>query len=250
MGTKNQLVLVLVCWQVGLVIAIIKFSFHELWKDEWQAWMIAINTGSLSELWEVCHLEGHPILWYLYLKGGGWISLNLGLDPGTSLKLLHLLLVIFANYLICFRICSSTVLKALLIFAFFGSYEYGVISRGYILVYLLVLLIVEAIQNHRSPVTIGIYLFSSLPNRGIWANDSRGYRYLPFHCSSGKLVRSHSQLMGCNPGVRCGNNIVFYFLFFRGPRLPQKPLPILLRQVILTQFYTAFRVYSPPLCSL
>ncbi len=39
---------------------------HEAWRDEAQAWLIAKNL-SLQEIFMICRVEGHPILWFLFL---------------------------------------------------------------------------------------------------------------------------------------------------------------------------------------
>ena len=50
-----------------LIIAYVKVAHHELWKDEWQAWFVA-KDKSISEVLSFLYYEGHPALWYLYLK--------------------------------------------------------------------------------------------------------------------------------------------------------------------------------------
>jgi hypothetical protein len=52
---------------VALAMLLLKFQYHELWKDEWQAWLMARDMG-WGELLGSLYYEGHPALWYLYLK--------------------------------------------------------------------------------------------------------------------------------------------------------------------------------------
>ena len=49
------------------IIGYFKIAHHELWKDEWQAWFVAKDLG-IKELLSFLYYEGHPSLWYLYLK--------------------------------------------------------------------------------------------------------------------------------------------------------------------------------------
>lgn len=49
------------------VLGYLKLAHHKLWKDEWQAWFVA-KDKSLGNIFSFLYYEGHPALWYIYLK--------------------------------------------------------------------------------------------------------------------------------------------------------------------------------------
>ena len=49
-------------------------SRHTFWRDEVQAWQIAIHSESIPSLFHTLRYEGHPALWYLLLRAFGVLS--------------------------------------------------------------------------------------------------------------------------------------------------------------------------------
>jgi hypothetical protein len=99
---------------------------HAMWQDEWQAWLIARDSGSLAQLLHHLRYEGHPALWYLPLYG---LS-RLTAQP-LAMQLLHLTLAT-ATVFVFLRFSPFTRLqKMLFIFGYFPFFEYAVISRNY-----------------------------------------------------------------------------------------------------------------------
>ena len=86
---------------IGLIVY--KLSFHELWKDEWQAWLVARDL-SLSNMLAFLNYEGHPSLWYLYLKA--WTILPI--QEHILLQISHGVLVVVALYYLFVRIGLPT----------------------------------------------------------------------------------------------------------------------------------------------
>ena len=121
-----------------LFLAIFKLFFHELWKDEWQAWLVATDTDSLKDLFALLPNEGHPSLWYLLMRSVSYIFNFILPDiPDVMLlQSLHLLLAGLGFYVffICFKI--NIWLKAGLALSYFLFFEYGILNRGYVLVIL------------------------------------------------------------------------------------------------------------------
>lgn len=128
----------------------VKFVFHEMWKDEWQAWQLATKTDSLSVLFSLLPGEGHPALWFLLLRG--WNGMFELLLPFTAewfrLQLFHFLLVAFTFFLLVYRINSSGIRKAFFFAAYFILFEYSVIARPYIILVGLMLLAVIVLQKN------------------------------------------------------------------------------------------------------
>ena len=65
---KTERILSMVVFLVLVTgVAWFKYTYHEFWKDEWQAWFVA-KDKSLPEIISFLNYEGHPALWYLFLK--------------------------------------------------------------------------------------------------------------------------------------------------------------------------------------
>jgi hypothetical protein len=119
-----------------LLSAVVKFGFHELWKDEWQAWLLAVRTNSFADL--AAHLpgEGHPALWFFLLRSWNalFMLLHIGIPDEVKLQLLHFLLVSAVYYLLFFRIKAAAWFKCAVCLSYFFFFEYGILDRGYVLV--------------------------------------------------------------------------------------------------------------------
>ena len=122
---------------VALFFVGFKFLFHELWKDEWQAWFIATELD-LGELFSFLYYDGHPSLWYLYLKFSGAIlsPLKAALGNAGIIQMAHSLLLIAALYVFFIKLRFNLAVKLLSVFGFFLFFEYGILNRGYIWVIL------------------------------------------------------------------------------------------------------------------
>ena len=98
---------------------------HRPWLDEYQALLIAIEPASFRETLAQLHYEGHPPLWYLLLRGLGFVAPAALALPIASV------------------ICATVIQGACLLFSPFPRaerlmlalgeiflFEYGTISRG------------------------------------------------------------------------------------------------------------------------
>ncbi len=134
-----------------------KFSYHELWKDEWQAWFVA-KDKSLSEIFSFLYYEGHPALWYLYLK---IFTLFASLSkPEYIIHVAHTITVAAGLYFLFIRFKLPTVLKVLLALSYFVFFEYGIVNRGYFLVILFVFWAAYLLKKEDySRVQLGVVLF-------------------------------------------------------------------------------------------
>lgn len=133
---------------VSLFFIGFKFLFHELWKDEWQAWFIA-NELNFGALFSFLYYDGHPSLWYLFLKFSGAIlsPLNGVFGNAGIIQLGHSILVACALYVFFIKLRFSLPMKMLSIFGFFLFFEYGILNRGYILVILALWLFAWLVEN-------------------------------------------------------------------------------------------------------
>jgi hypothetical protein len=101
-------------------------SYHEMWRDELQSWLIARSSSSLGEMRESMRYEGHPALWYLLLYGVTRLT-----QRPEAMQLLHV--VITSACVFVFARSAPFPRWARLCFAlgYFPLYEYGVVSRNY-----------------------------------------------------------------------------------------------------------------------
>ena len=117
-------------------IVIIGLLFHETWYDEAQAYLIARDASLHDILFYLTHYEGHPPLWHLMLKA----AIALGIPYSLSVKAVQFLLYEAVLILIEFRSPFGRLLKTAVPLSFYLIYQYGVISRPYILLMLACLL--------------------------------------------------------------------------------------------------------------
>ena len=99
---------------------------HEMWRDELQAWLIARDSSSISELFNNLRYEGHPGLWYILL----FLLTRFTHNP-FSMQILHICIATGVIYIFA-RFSPFTPLQKLLFtFGYFPFYEYALISRSY-----------------------------------------------------------------------------------------------------------------------
>jgi hypothetical protein len=101
---------------------------HELWRDEWQSWMLARDSTSIVQIVESVLDEGHPPGWNLLLY-----LLSQFTRDARAMQLLHLGIATASAYLLARYAPLGWVQKGLLAFSYFLAYEYAVISRPYAL---------------------------------------------------------------------------------------------------------------------
>lgn len=146
---------------LAAVLAVLQFAaltwytlrYHEMWRDEVQAWLIARDNG-LPGLFAELHYEGHPGLWHLLL----FAPAHLGL-PIAAMQVLHAGIAAATTWVLVRYSPFPPVVKVLFPFGYLASYEYGVIARNYGLGVLLVfaccaLLAAPRVRPHRVGATL------------------------------------------------------------------------------------------------
>ncbi len=115
------------------LLAYLKFIHHELWKDEWQAWFVA-KDKNLIDIFSFLYYEGHPALWYVYLKI--FTVFTPWIEPVILINTAHLITVGLGLYFLFVKFRMPLFLKVLFALSYFVFFEYGLINRGYFLVIL------------------------------------------------------------------------------------------------------------------
>ena len=140
---------------VFAVFATYGILHHAMWRDELQAWLVAVDSRSLGELFSNLRLETHPCLWHLLLYCVSRITAN-----PVGMQILHLALAVTTIWMFLRFSPFRRVEKTLFIFGYFPFYEYCLISRDYVLIVLLVFLFCILLQNRPVHYTaIAVVLF-------------------------------------------------------------------------------------------
>jgi hypothetical protein len=116
-------------WAVFLCFSTILgflLSRHIFWRDEVQAWQLAVYTDSISSLIHSLRYEGHPALWYLFLRGFGVFF-----DSPKGMLEAHWLLASLNAFLIIWFCPIPPWQRIACCFGYFMLFEYGVICRNY-----------------------------------------------------------------------------------------------------------------------
>ena len=117
----EALVLVLFTVLISVVSA-----FHEPWKDETQAWRLAIDSDGLRELVHNARYEGHPLLWHVLLQLAGHLSRS-----WWAAAILHVVIACVAAWLVLRHSPFNRLQRVLLVFGYYSAYEYAVVVRPY-----------------------------------------------------------------------------------------------------------------------
>jgi len=110
-----------------LVVAGTSVVFHEPWRDEAQAWLIARDSGGLGALFANCRYEGVPALWHALL-----LPLT-RLGPPCLMSGLNLALAATAVFVFARFAPFDRKARALFAFGYLPIYEWGTIARNYAL---------------------------------------------------------------------------------------------------------------------
>jgi hypothetical protein len=101
-------------------------AFHEPWKDETQAWRLAIDSHGLAELVRNARYEGHPLLFHVLLQGVGLLSRS-----WWAAVALHVIVACVAAWLVLRYAPFTRWQKVLIVFGYWSAYEYSVVVRPY-----------------------------------------------------------------------------------------------------------------------
>jgi|AGTN01.1.fsa_nt_gi hypothetical protein len=118
---------------VSLVVLFFLFglfgiSNHEMWRDEIRAWMIARESSSIFQLFEILRYEGTPPLWHLSL-----FAITRVTDNPQVMQVFHLLIATCSIAIVARFAPFTQRQKVLFAFGYFPLFEYGIISRSYAL---------------------------------------------------------------------------------------------------------------------
>lgn len=156
----------LILWLVFAAVTLAAVCYHEPWRDEAQAYLVA-RDNSLVGLILHMKFESQFLVWYLFT----WPFIRLFGMPIFGINLLHWALSCSTAYLVVRRAPFRFFTRAALIFSVLFAFEFTVITRHYAIgVFLLTVLLMNWRERFRHPVlyACGIALCAS-SNLPIWA---------------------------------------------------------------------------------
>jgi hypothetical protein len=160
---KNDTAFISCITSIFLVLGFIGIIHHEMWRDELQAWMIARDSSSLSDLFKNLKYEGHPGLWHICLH-----VLSIVIDSPVAMQVFHLLIATGVIYVFTRFSPFTKQQKALFAFSYFPFFEYSIISRNYGVGVLLIFLFCAFFpQRNRSYILLSTIL-ALLANTNIY----------------------------------------------------------------------------------
>ena len=146
------------------VIALLGMLNHEMWRDEHQAWLVARDANSLSQLLDNMNYEGNPALWHFFL-----FLITRVTHDAIYMQAFHLLVATSFIFIFNRYAPLSNLHKILFSFGYFAIYEYALISRSYALGILIVFAICALYKNRTAKyILIGV-LLALLSNVTIYA---------------------------------------------------------------------------------
>ena len=146
------------------VIDLLGMLSHEMWRDEHQAWLVARDANSLSQLLDNMNYEGNPALWHFFLY---WIT-RVTHNP-IYMQAFHLLIATSFIFIFNRYAPLSNLHKILFSFGYFPLYEYAVISRSYALGILIVFGVCVLYKNRATKYILMGLLLALLANVTIYA---------------------------------------------------------------------------------
>lgn len=110
---------------IYLLMVVSGVLHHEPWRDEVRALVISVHADSMAGLFHLLRHEGHPALWYLFLK-----PFTL-LPGGPALKLAGLLSGVAGALTLFLGLPLPLWIRTGALFSYYWIYEYVIVSRSY-----------------------------------------------------------------------------------------------------------------------
>jgi hypothetical protein len=124
---------------------------HVFWRDEVRAFSLALSGSSYAEMLRTVHGEGHPALWYLILRGAH------DLFPYREvLPVAGALIGIAAMAILTFASPLRLPIIALVLFSFYGAFEYVAMARNYGISALVMFAIAALYRRTRNSLWLGV----------------------------------------------------------------------------------------------
>lgn len=158
--SHEQLLIILIAASLNLLYVFL----HECWRDEAQAWLIALDNDIFS-LFNVTSYEGHPCLWFLILMPFAKLGF-----PYFTLKLISFSIMLTVIIIIAVKAPFENIIKASFILCPMCIYCFVTPARNYCICALFVVLSALLYKNRdKNPLVYGIVLALALQTHIIMA---------------------------------------------------------------------------------
>lgn len=143
-----------ILFAVWLAVVGLQAVYHVVWRDEVRALSLALNGGSLIDMVGAVHGEGHPLLWYLLLRGTHELFPVPQVLPGVALAV-----AVIAALLLAFVSPLPWPVIGLCLAGYAFLFEYSVEARNYgITMMMLFFLAAYYRRGGRNGIVIGLLL--------------------------------------------------------------------------------------------
>lgn len=143
----------LILFLVWLALVAWLLSGHVFWRDEVRAFSLALSGSNLVEMFHNVHGEGHPLLWYLILRGGHAIFPYREVLPVAG-AVIGIATMAVLTFFAPFR----AIVIALVLFSFYGAFEYVVVARNYGISALVMFALAALYPRVRNSLWFGVIL--------------------------------------------------------------------------------------------
>jgi hypothetical protein len=123
---------------------------HIFWRDEVRAFSLALSGSNLAEMFHNVHGEGHPLLWYLILRGAHAVFPYREVLPVAG-AVIGIAAMAVLTFFAPFRI----IVIAVVLFSFYGAFENVVIARNYGISVLVMFVLAALYPGVRSSLWFG-----------------------------------------------------------------------------------------------
>ena len=135
---KKDLIIILI---YAIVTFIVTIFFHEKWRDEAQAWLLARDLNPI-ELFKQIKYEGHPPLWHLILMPFAKLGF-----PYMTISIISWVIMCVSSWILLRKAPFKQTTKILILFSASFIYFYPTISRNYCLIPLAIAIIASIYPN-------------------------------------------------------------------------------------------------------
>lgn len=134
-----------------LMLVVWFLSDHVMWRDEVRGFSFALSGSNMAEMLRITHGEGHPALWYLLLRGAHDVF-----PSREVLPVVGAVIGIAAMAVLAFFAPFRTVVIGLILFSYFGAFEYVVVSRNYGIAALVMFVLAALYPRIRGTLWLGL----------------------------------------------------------------------------------------------
>jgi len=174
-----------------LLVTIPVALHHEMWRDEVQAWLLARDATSLGALFHLLHYEGHPSLWYLFLR-----PIAKAVHDPRWIQPIALVFSCVSVYLFARFAPFSRLIRVLFAFGYFVVYGYTIVARSYGMGLTLAVLLCVFVTGPRPRYVLSAIVMALLANTSVYGS------MLVVPCVFGLVVEAAFTRSDVERGVR------------------------------------------------